>query len=76
MLTPNAAAKILLTCQPEASQLMKRGYLMTVLILFASVEGQTQKIAEFVAAEVERVGHETSVVDASDNLAKVSFEDF
>lgn len=49
---------------------------MTVLILFASVEGQTQKIADFVAAEVERAGHETSVVDASDNLAEVSFKDF
>jgi menaquinone-dependent protoporphyrinogen oxidase len=48
---------------------------MSVLIIFASVEGQTQKVARFVADEVKAAGHAVRLVDASDNLAEVSFDD-
>ncbi|MCB2093239.1 MAG: protoporphyrinogen oxidase [Rhodobacteraceae bacterium] len=48
---------------------------MKVPILFESVEGQTRKIAEFVAQEVRKAGHDVSLFDASDNLAPFVFED-
>jgi len=47
---------------------------MTVLIIYATIEGQTGKIARFVEAQVEKAGHETRVVDATDKMANVSFE--
>lgn len=49
---------------------------MTVLVLFASIEGQTRKIARFVEAEVRKAGHEATLVDVSDKMAKVTFEGF
>ena len=49
---------------------------MAVLILFASIEGQTRKIAQFVEAKVRSAGHEATLVDASDKMAEVTFEGF
>ncbi len=49
---------------------------MSVLILFASIEGQTRKIAQFVESEVHSAGHEATLVDASDKMAAVTFEGF
>jgi len=49
---------------------------MAVLILFASIEGQTRKIARFVEAKVRSAGHEATLVDASDKMAEVTFEGF
>jgi len=39
---------------------------MKLLLVYATTEGQTQKIAEFVADHLARVGHETRVVNATD----------
>lgn len=47
---------------------------MTVLIVYASVEGQTRKIADFVAAEVRKAGHEIHRFDAADKTAPVAFD--
>ena len=48
---------------------------MTVLIIYATIEGQTGKIARFIEAQIEKAGLETRVVDATDKMANVSFED-
>jgi menaquinone-dependent protoporphyrinogen oxidase len=47
---------------------------MTVLIIFATVEGQTRKIAQFADEEVRKAGHDVVLVDASDKRAAVSFD--
>ncbi len=39
---------------------------MKVLILYATIEGQTGKIARFVADEVQRLGHEGQRANADD----------
>lgn len=39
---------------------------MHVPIIFATMEGQTRRIADFVAEELRRAGHEPELVDASD----------
>lgn len=49
---------------------------MPVLVLFASIEGQTRKIARFVGTELRRAGIDASVVDASEKMAEVTFEGF
>ncbi|MEH6833402.1 MULTISPECIES: flavodoxin domain-containing protein [Falsihalocynthiibacter] len=49
---------------------------MSVLILFASLEGQTRKIARFVEAEVRNAGYEATLVDVSDKMAEVTFVGF
>lgn len=49
---------------------------MSVLILFASIEGQTKKIAKFVEGKVRSAGHEATLVDASDKMAVVTFEGY
>lgn len=49
---------------------------MSVLILFASIEGQTRKIARFIETEVRNAGHKATLVDASDMMAEVTFEGF
>lgn len=49
---------------------------MPVLILFASIEGQTRKIAQFIEAQVSGLGHKTKLVDVSDKMAEVDFEGF
>lgn len=47
---------------------------MSVLILFASIEGQTQKIARFVEEKVRNAGRIVKLIDVSAKMAKVSFE--
>ena len=47
---------------------------MTVLIIYATIEGQTGKVARFVETQVEKAGHETRLLDATDKMADVSFE--
>ncbi len=46
---------------------------MKVLIIYATVEGQTGKIARFVEDEVGKLGHETALADANDPKT-ISFE--
>lgn len=48
---------------------------MTVLIVHASIEGQTGKIADFVEAEVRKAGHEVARFDADEKTAPVFFDD-
>lgn len=47
---------------------------MTVLIIYATIEGQTGKVARFIEAQVEKAGHTARMVDATDKLVDVSFE--
>ncbi|WP_127902643.1 flavodoxin domain-containing protein [Solirhodobacter olei] len=47
---------------------------MKVLILFATVEGQTGKIARFAEGEVSAAGHEPVLVDAADAGVPLSFD--
>lgn len=47
---------------------------MTILIAFATIEGQTGKIARFVESHVRDQGHEVQFVDTSDEIAEVLFE--
>lgn len=49
---------------------------MAVLILFATIEGQTAKIARFIETELQGAGCEATLVDASDKMAKVTFDGF
>jgi menaquinone-dependent protoporphyrinogen oxidase len=39
---------------------------MKVMVIYASVEGQTGKIARFVAAEVKKLGHDAVLADADE----------
>lgn len=41
---------------------------MKVLVIYASVEGQTAKIAGFVADEISGMGHEVGLVNADDSV--------
>lgn len=47
---------------------------MTVLILYATHEEQTGRIARFVDAELRKAGHDTRLVDVSDATAEVAFD--
>lgn len=47
---------------------------MSVLIIFATVEGQTGKIAHFVADQVRGAGQEAALFDAGDHTAPLSFD--
>lgn len=47
---------------------------MTVLIVYASVEGQTRKIADFVAEDIRKAGQEVQTFDTSDKTAPVAFD--
>ncbi|TNF18654.1 MAG: protoporphyrinogen oxidase [Rhodobacteraceae bacterium] len=49
---------------------------MKVLVFYATIEGQTGKIARFVADELETSGHEVTLVDAADMTAEVTPEEF
>src|SRR5690348_11733851 len=40
-----------------------------LLLIYGTAEGQTQKIARFVADHLARVGHQTEVVNAIDETA-------
>ena len=42
---------------------------MKLLIIYGTVEGQTRKIADFVAGEVARLGHDPVLIDAEDTGA-------
>lgn len=41
---------------------------MNVLIIYATVEGQTGKIAQFTAKEVEKLGHDVVLADAEETF--------
>lgn len=47
---------------------------MKVLVLYATIEGQTEKIARFVSEQLESMGH-TAVVENSDDMGALSFDD-
>jgi menaquinone-dependent protoporphyrinogen oxidase len=47
---------------------------MTVLVVFATIEGHTAKIAHFLDRELRRSGHEVALVDLSDDTRPVSFD--
>ena len=47
---------------------------MTILIAFATIEGQTEKIAGFVADTVREHGHDVWLMDTTDRTAPVSFD--
>lgn len=47
---------------------------MKILILFATIEGQTDKIAHFAEKELRNANHEVVLVDADDLTAQVSFD--
>jgi menaquinone-dependent protoporphyrinogen oxidase len=47
---------------------------MSVLIIYATVEGQTGKVAKAAADHVRAAGMEPVLFDASDELAPLSFE--
>lgn len=48
---------------------------MTVLIIYATIEGQTGKIANFIEAQIGKAGLATRLVNATDKMADVSFKD-
>lgn len=47
---------------------------MNVLIVFATVEGQTRKIAEFAQSLAEKAGYDVTLFDAADKAAHLSLE--
>ncbi|WP_300010767.1 flavodoxin domain-containing protein [uncultured Roseobacter sp.] len=47
---------------------------MNVLIVFATVEGQTRKIAEFAQRIAEKAGYNVTLFDAADKTAPLSLE--
>jgi menaquinone-dependent protoporphyrinogen oxidase len=49
---------------------------MKLLIVYGTSEGQTRKIARFVADHLAEQGHETQLVDASDTAAASDPRDF
>ena len=55
------------------AQDQKGGYILAILILYATVEGQTAKIARFVADEIRKAGAEPILFNA-DDPDPVSFE--
>lgn len=47
---------------------------MTVLIAYGTIEGQTGKIADFLAKLVREAGEEVMLFDTADRIAELSFE--
>ena len=47
---------------------------MTVLIAYATVEGQTGKIARFVEGQVRDAGHETALLEIAGSTGDVEFD--
>ena len=47
---------------------------MNVLILFATIEGQTEKIARFLESEVRQAGHGATLINALDKSEDISFD--
>lgn len=48
---------------------------MKIVVLFESGEGQTRKIADFIADRSRQADHDVTLVDTSDKLAKLSLDD-
>lgn len=48
---------------------------MVTMVIFATVEGHTAKIANFVKSQVEDASMAVRMVDASDPMVELSFED-
>lgn len=46
---------------------------MSILILYASVEGQTRKIARFIESHLRDLGHEVNLIDAGKKGATADF---
>lgn len=49
---------------------------MNVLIIFATVEGQSAKVARFLAEQARNAGHEVALFDAADPAAPPSLSEF
>lgn len=49
---------------------------MRILVAFATVEGQTQKVARFIEEEVRRFGHRVTVIEVSESGAVPSFAEY
>jgi menaquinone-dependent protoporphyrinogen oxidase len=47
---------------------------MKILIAYGTVEGQTGKIADFIAGKARAMGHEVALFDTSQKLAPVSLD--
>ena len=47
---------------------------MNVLIIYATIEGQTGKVAGFAEELVRNSGHEVSIIDAREKVSDVDFE--
>ena len=45
---------------------------MKIVVLFETGEGQTRKIAEFIASQTRQAGHDVCMVDTSEKLVKFS----
>lgn len=45
---------------------------MDIVVLFETGEGQTRKIAEFIADQIRGLGHKVTLVDTSDKMANLS----
>ncbi len=58
----------------EAYASLKMEPAMSVAILFESIEGQTRKIAEYVADRVGKAGLAVTLIDVGDKLIRVSFD--
>ncbi|MEL7258390.1 MAG: flavodoxin domain-containing protein [Pseudomonadota bacterium] len=49
---------------------------MKILIVFETVEGQTQKIAEFVEHHLSAAGHDVQVFNTANRTSPIDLEDF
>src|SRR5690242_19834360 len=49
---------------------------MKVLVAYATTEGQTKKIASFVASKLEGIGHQVSLQDSSAYFKGLKMEKF
>ena len=47
---------------------------MIVMVIFETVEGQTGKIVQHIADDLERLGHSVKKVDTANKRAQASFE--
>ena len=47
---------------------------MKIVVLFETGEGQTRKIADFIADQTRQAGHDATLVDTSDKLVTLSLD--
>ncbi len=47
---------------------------MNVMVIYATIEGQTGKIAKFVANLVRDAGHQVSIIDSHDKVSDLELE--